>query len=450
MRIVLPVIMGQESLLSAELLQLGASPAAIQQEAAQVNLAVPLHEADLTACLAQLNLYLSVAERVLLEVAQEEVTTFDQFIAWVEALPWEQWIPPEHVVEVDGYTVESQLHATPSLQRLLKRGVVERLLRTRYQGKTNTLPERPEAGKVLLRFAIRHNHCSLRVDCTGLTLHKRGYRLEGRLAPLRETLASGLLSIMQWPDRSLHPVLPPLGTLGEPSRRLKKVSQGRTFSDVLYDPFCGSGTLVIEAARRAIGLPAALKRDFAMQEWAYLSQESLAQEREKAEAWAQEQRSQAEVPALFGSDIDPEAIASAQRNAQRAGVEDFCRFACYDAFKLSLPYLERMAGESKLLLLSNIPYGERIGDSKLAEDAAQKLGRLALTSEGQLHSDFRLGILSAHETTEADVGRKADKRRKLYNGRINCHFYAYYRHTEAPKTMDSSSSKQKRKGGISR
>ncbi len=419
MHIVLPVIMGLERVVAAELLELGHGDAEITLADAEVRLQAPADRGELSRLLARLNLRLACAERVLLELDQTRLGSFDELVAWIESLPWEDWIPESAEIRVGGYALDSVLHSVPDIQRLMKRGIVERLLQRRYGGRVRTVPERREHGRILIRFALRNDCCSLRVDTSGSGLHKRGYRSEAMAAPLKETLAAALVRLLRWPAR------PPAGL--DPGRPWEAES--------LYDPYCGSGTIVIEAALRAAGAAPGRLRSFAGEEWSWLDRAAFARERRLAreEADAGIARLLDEQGAggarILGSDIAAESLAIAVRNAERAGVAELCSFFLQDALKLDRERLAAVCRAPRRLLISNIPYGERLEDAEAAARHARALGRLALPNPGtdELAPGLRLGILALSRDFERDFGRPADRRRKLYNGSLACTYYQYLR-----------------------
>ena len=200
MQIVLPVIMGLERVVAAELQELGHGDADITLADAEVRLRAPTDRSALSRTIARLNLRLACAERVLLELDQAQLRSFDDLVAWIEGLPWEDWVPESAEIRVGGYALDSVLHSVPDIQRLIKRGIVERLLERRYGGRARMVPERREQGRILVRFALRNDCCSLRVDTSGTGLHKRGYRSEAMAAPLRR-LWRPLCPSAYWPAR---------------------------------------------------------------------------------------------------------------------------------------------------------------------------------------------------------------------------------------------------------
>ncbi|MDI9498571.1 MAG: class I SAM-dependent RNA methyltransferase [Bacillota bacterium] len=419
MQIVLPVIMGLERVVAAELQELGHGDADITLADAEVRLRAPTDRSALSRTIARLNLRLACAERVLLELDQAQLRSFDDLVAWIEGLPWEDWVPESAEIRVGGYALDSVLHSVPDIQRLIKRGIVERLLERRYGGRARMVPERREQGRILVRFALRNDCCSLRVDTSGTGLHKRGYRSEAMAAPLKETLAAALVRLLHWPAR------PPA-----------ELDPGCPWeAESLYDPYCGSGTIVIEAALRAAGAAPGRLRRFAGEKWGWLDQAAFAHERrlarEEADAGiARIRAGQATGGALIlGSDIDTDSLAIAGRNAGRAGVGELCSFFAQDALRLDRGRLAAVCRTPRCLLISNIPYGERLEDAEAAAGHARALGRLALQNPetGELAPGLRLGILALARDFERNFGRPADRRRKLYNGSLACTYYQYLR-----------------------
>lgn len=325
--------------------------------------------------LAAANLWSRCAERVLILLATAAVTTFDELFDAVSAVPWEEFIPADGAFPVKGSSLSSQLSSVPACQSIVKKAVVERLKRGH---KTALLPETGALYKV--RFSIRKNVAEIMLDTSGDGLHKRGYRRNATLAPIKETLAAAMIDL------------------------------GRIYPDTrAEDPFCGSGTLIIEAALKAANIAPGLRRRFAAEQYAFIPAEAWRRQRQKA---LDEVRRDCTFQGV-GCDVDPAAIAVAQANAKKAGVEKLCSFSVAD--------VADFAPQPGAMVFTNPPYGERLGDLAGAARLEQTLGRRL--REYSVRGAY---IITADAQFEQNFGRKAKRRRKLYNGMIPCQVYMYF------------------------
>ena len=356
------------------------------------------------------NLHSAVAERCILELLYlEDCQDFELFFDTVRNFPWERYIAEGARFVVDGSSTHSQLHAVPALQSLCKKAVVQRLLEAWGRNPEEELEEDEARGHLSLRFAFTYNQLSLGVDLSGQTLHKRGYRLEGGEAPLKESLAAGILEYLHWPQR------------------------GR---EALADLFCGSGTLAIEAARRLTAQAPGIRRHFALEDWGFFPADILEAERARAVQRHEERLAELRAAGYVGegaiilaSDLDPEQVERARANAQRAGLVDFIRFRVGNALDQDPEALRQELGQERLLLLSNPPYGERLLEQAEVQALEEALGRRWLEG-GMLPPNLRWALLTADGDFEAELGYRADKRRKLYNGMLSCTLYQYFREGE--------------------
>ena len=369
--LVAPCFFGTESTLHFEIKRLGAQNIQVTDGRIAFQGGAEL--------IAAANLNLRTAERVLLQLARYKATTFDELFDGCYQIPWEELLPADAAFPVKGSSLSSQLSSVPACQSILKKAVVKRLLAGH---RVTALPESGDAYKI--RFALRKDEVEIYLDTSGDGLHKRGYRKRATLAPIKETLAAAIADL------------------------------GRVRRDSLVqDPFCGSGTLVIEAAQKALNLAPGLGRHFAAEHFAFLPAEIWAQQREKA-------RGEARPDAAFegvGYDIDPAAVALASANAKLAGVGDRCRFAVAD--------IKDFTPAANATVLTNPPYGERLGDASEAAALARTLGQV-----WQRHPGQGLYAITADAEFEQHFGKKAARRRKIYNGMIPCQLYMYY---EQPK-----------------
>ena len=325
--------------------------------------------------IAAANLNLRCAERVLLLLKSYTATTFDELFDGVYSIPWEELLPADAQFPVKGSSLSSILSSVPACQKIVKKAVVERLKKGH---KVLTLPETGALYK--LRLSIRKNRVEIMLDTSGDGLHKRGYRRNATGAPIKETLAAAIADL------------------------------GRVRRDTLVqDPFCGSGTRVIEAAQKAMNIAPGLRRRFCAEHYGFVPQKVWAEQREKA---LSEVRMDAAFEG-FGWDIDPAAVELATQNAKLAGVGERCHFEVAD--------VADFVPEAAATVLTNPPYGERLGDLETAAKLAGVLGGRWEQNPGQ-----GLYVITADADFERHFGKKAARRRKLYNGMIPCQVYMYY------------------------
>ncbi len=324
---------------------------------------------------ARINVRSRFGERVLLVLGRFPARTFDELFEGVKALPWEAYIPRDGAFPVKGWALDSALHSVPDCQKIVKKAVVERL---KGVYGLERFPEDAEAYQI--QFAILKDQAALYLDTSGVGLHKRGYRPAQVAAPLRETLAAAIVDIARYRGRG-------------------------TFCD----PFCGSGTLPIEAALAARGRAPGLRRPFAAQTWPCLDAGIWDAARQEA----REREFHGEY-AILASDVDPRAVELARANAARAGVDDVIRFSVADARQFSLSCEDGT-------LCANPPYGERMLEKEEAAALYRDFGAALRNCTG-----WRTYILSSHPDFEREFGRPAVKRRRLYNGMIECGLYMYY------------------------
>lgn len=367
LQFVIPALMGVESTVAYELKRLGLEQ--VQAENGRV-----LCRGSL-ADIPRLNLNLRCGARVLLALGAFRARTFEELFQGCAALPWEDFIPREGRFPVKGYSVSSQLHSVPACQSILKKALCKRL------GAAYGLDILPETGTLYqVQFSILKDTVTLMLDTSGNSLYKRGYRAQNMGAPLRETLAAALVSLSRYKGR-----------------------------DPFCDPFCGSGTIPIEAALIAKNRAPGLNRSFAAQRWGWLPSRLWMDAAE--EAMDQEFHGSYDI---WGGDIDPAAVELSRHNAELAGVEDTVRFDVADAAKF---HRDKPRGR----VVTNPPYGERLLEKSEAEDLYRAFGRAARA----LPPGWEVDVLSSHTEFERAFGRPANKKRKLYNGMIKCDLFLY-------------------------
>ena len=367
LELAVPTLFGLEGLCADELRRLGLSD--VRAENGRVLCAA--RPADIP----RVNLNLRTGERALVLLGSFPAGDFDALFEGVRALPWEDFLPRDAAFPVKGHCLNSALHAVPACQSIVKKAVAARL------GAKYGLEQLPETGSLYqIQFAIMKDTASLYLDTTGAGLHKRGYRAVGVVAPLRETLAAAMVMLSKYRGR-----------------------------DPFCDPFCGSGTIAIEAALIAKNRAPGLDRSFSAQKWGFVP----------ASAWmeAADEAMDKEFDGdydIWGGDIDPKAVAIARSNAEKAGVEDLVRFEVADAlsFRREAPYGR---------IVTNPPYGERIMEKREAEELYRGFGR----AFRDLPDGWTLSLLSSHTEFERTFGRNADRKRKLYNGMLKCDLFLY-------------------------
>ena len=324
------------------------------------------------------NLWLRCADRVLLKMGEFMAETSEELFQQTKALPWEQWIPEDGKFTVTCTTVKSKLRSEPACQKTVKKAIVERMsecyLRDLF----------PETGaEYTVKVTLLKDRATLTIDTSGSGLHTRGYRKNPVRAPIKETLAAALIQLSFW----------------KPGR-------------VLFDPFCGSGTIPIEAAMIARNIAPGIGRQFASEEWDSVGKELWKEERTRAYGminYDTELR-------IVASDLDPSAVESARANAEEAGVDDCISFSVQDFCKME------SAPEPYSVIICNPPYGQRVGDQKILQRINEQFGRL-------LSGDETLScyVITADKNLEKVIlPRKPDRRRKLYNGRLETCYYQYY------------------------
>ena len=327
------------------------------------------------AC-ARANLRLRTGERVLLLLGSFPARTFDELFEGVKALPLGDYIPADGQFPVKGYCLNSALHSVPDCQKIIKKASASAL------GRTYGVQWLPETGGLYqMQFSIIRDRAEIYLDTTGAPLFKRGYRPGHVAAPLRETLAAGLVGFARYRGR-----------------------------DAFWDPFCGSGTIPIEAALIARNRAPGLNRRFAAQQWSFIPPRLWREAAEEAKSLEYHGEYH-----IFASDIDPGAVALSRENARRAGVEGDITFSAADA-RTAPPPAERG------VIVCNPPYGERMLEREEARALYRELGRATEPLTG-----WKRFVICSDGDFERFFGRTADKKRKLYNGMLQCNLYMYFR-----------------------
>ncbi|WP_025642494.1 THUMP domain-containing class I SAM-dependent RNA methyltransferase [Schnuerera ultunensis] len=322
------------------------------------------------------NLWLRSADRVLLKMGEFKAISFDELFEKTKALPWDEWITEDGKFTVEGKSVNSKLFSISDSQAIVKKAVVEKL-KTKY--KRDWFEE--TGAKFTIEVSLLKDIATLTIDTSGSGLHKRGYRTQSVEAPLKETLAAALIQLSYWnKDR------------------------------FLLDPFCGSGTIPIEAAMIGKNIAPGLNRNFASEGWPRI----------KKEYWQDARREAWDVMVkdfdlnIIGSDIDKKAIELAKENVANLGLEEDIKFITKD-------FRDFKFRDNYGVIICNPPYGERIGEEKEVDKLYKDMGEIF-----RKLGTYSIYVLTSSEDFERLYGKDADRKRKLYNGRIKVDYYQYY------------------------
>lgn len=322
------------------------------------------------------NLWLRTADRVLVKVGEFRALSFEELFEQTKALPWEDWIPENAEFPVEGKSVDSKLASVPDCQAIVKKAVVEKL---KQKYKRDWFEE--TGPRYRIEVALLKDMATLTIDTSGAGLHKRGYRKLVSGAPLKETLASAMILVSRWnADR------------------------------VLIDPFCGSGTIPIEAALIGRNIAPGLNREFAADAWPNIPKHLWQNARKEARELIRQDRELR----IQGSDIDEEVMSLARYHAREAGVEE-------DIHLQRMPMADIKSRYKYGFIICNPPYGERLSEMKEVEKLYRQMGTVFKDFD-----TWSCYVLAAHPEFEKFFGRKADKKRKLYNGRILCNYYQFF------------------------
>ncbi len=366
--IIVPTLFGLEAMVSKELYRLGYDVK--KTENGRVTF-----DGDYDA-VCRANMWLRCGERVLIKVGEFKAETPSELYEGVKALPWERFISKNDAFPVKGRTTRSKLASDRNSQIMIKKAVADKL------GEKYSVSWMPETGVTYqIQFTIIDDIVTLMIDTSGVALHKRGYRAKSNLAPLRETIAAAMVMISYW-----------------------------KFEEPLLDPFCGSGTIPIEAAMFKRNIAPGLNRGFAFEAFPQIENsminDTIAEARDEVHSDVKLE--------IYARDIDKTALELTSENAQKAGVSEFIKVERGDARKI---IIDKPCGS----IITNPPYGERLSDMSESKKLYKAIGR----SFAELDR-WSYYILTSHDEFEAEFGRKADRRRKIYNGMLRCHLYQYY------------------------
>lgn len=367
LELIVPTLFGMEAFVGRELKRLGYDD--IKTEDGRVTF-----KGDFEA-ICRANMWLRCGERVLIKIAEFKALTFDELFEATKAVDWSMFIPKDGAFPVKGFCLKSQLASMRDCQAIIKKAVAESL-----SGKygVNWLSEEGEAYQI--QFSVMKDRVTLMIDTSGDGLHKRGYRRVSNAAPLKETIAAAMVMMSYW-----------------------------KFEYPLCDPFCGSGTIPIEAAMFKRNIAPGLTRSFSAQSFGFIPSELWINAKNEAQSMKRD------LPLeIYASDIDAQTAELAQENARLAGVEDAITFSV-------MPAQEFSSQTSYGSIICNPPYGERLGEVKECEKLYTEIGK----SFSKL-SDWSYYIIASNEKFEELFGKRADKKRKLYNGMIKCNIYQYF------------------------
>lgn len=322
------------------------------------------------------NIWLRSAERVLVKMGEFKALTFEGLFCGTKDLPWENWLPKDANFPVEGKSINSKLFSVPDCQAIVKKAIVERL-KTKYR--CDWFSETGPRYKI--EVSILKDMVTLTIDTSGVGLHKRGYRKLVGVAPIKETMASAILHLSYWKE-----------------------------DRALIDPFCGTGTIPIEACMMALNIAPGLNREFDASTWGNIPNNLWRDEREFARSVIKRDLD----VRISGVDIDENAISIARYHAKMAGV--------FDKIHLQRMSMQEISSRYKYgSIICNPPYGERIGKTHELQKLYKYMGKVF-----RKFDTWSYYIISSMENFEKLFGMKADKKRKLYNGRIQCNLYQYY------------------------
>ncbi|MBV1819302.1 class I SAM-dependent RNA methyltransferase [Clostridium cochlearium] len=328
-------------------------------------------EMDIVTC----NMWLRTADRVLIKMAEFKAESFEELFQGTLKVEWGDIIPETGFMHVVGKSVKSKLFSVPDCQSITKKAVVESMKR-----KYNKEVFSEDGATYKIEVAILKDIVTLTLDTTGPGLHKRGYREFAGEAPLKETLAAALVLLSKW----------------EPSR-------------ILADPFCGSGTIAIEAAMIGKNIAPGINRSFVSEDWDIIPKKLWEDMRKYARNSINDKEFR-----ILASDINGRVLKTARDNAEKAGVADYIAFQRMD--------MKEFRNKKRYgFIITNPPYGERMGNAKEIENLYKDMGEVF-----QQLKDWSYFVITSYEDFEKCFGEKSDKNRKLYNGRIKCYYYQYF------------------------
>ncbi|KIL48017.1 THUMP domain-containing class I SAM-dependent RNA methyltransferase [Jeotgalibacillus campisalis] len=367
-KLIATAAMGLEAIVAKEVQQLGYKTT--------VENGKIMYEGDEEA-IVRSNMWLRTADRVKIVMGEFNVYSFDQLFEQTKALPWDSLLPVDAAFPVSGKSIKSQLYSVPDCQAIVKKAIVEKL---KYSYKRNSFLD--ESGPTYkIEVAIRNDVATLTIDTSGAGLHKRGYRVGQGEAPLKETMAAALVQLTNWrPDRPFH------------------------------DPFCGSGTIAIEAALIGQNIAPGFNRDFISEEWPIIKKDLWEKVRQEAESAANYDQ----PLEIYATDIDHKMVEIAKENAIEAGLGELIQFK-------QMQVKDFTAAHDYGVIVGNPPYGERIGEEEAVETMYREMGEAF-----EQFPTWSKYIITSHPSFENLYGKPATKKRKLFNGFIRTDYYQYW------------------------
>ena len=365
--IIIPCLFGMEAFVTKEIRRLG-------YETTHVEDGKVTFLGDMEA-VCRANLWLRCGERVLIKVGEFNAVSFEELFEKTKALDWDRWLSKNSAFPVKGFCLKSTLASMRDCQAIIKKAIVSNL--SEKYG-IEWLPE--DGASYQIQFSVMKDRVTLMIDTSGDGLHKRGYRRISNAAPLKETIASAMIMLSYW-----------------------------KFEYPLCDPFCGSGTIPIEAAMFKRNIAPGISRSFAFENFDQTDSALLSRCRQEARDMARN------TPLnIIASDIDKDTAELAEQNAKIAGVADCISFSQGNA-------LDFTSNQSYGSIICNPPYGERLSDADACYELYENMGKTF-----RKLPDWSYYILASDEEFEKHFGKKADKRRKIYNGMIKCNIYQYF------------------------
>ncbi len=363
---IIPCLFGVESFLSRELKNLGITVTSVED--GRVCFLGGYEE------MIKANLWIRTGERVLIKVAEFNATDFDSLYSGVKNAAWADFLPENAKIPISGHCLKSKLSSSPRCRAIIKKAIADAM------GEKYNISHLTEDGaEYQIRFSLLKDKATVTIDTSGEGLHKRGYRARSNAAPLRETLAAALVYLSRW-----------------------------RYEDILQDPFCGSGTIPIEAAMIKRNIAPGLNRSFAFED--FLGVPKSLTEKLRVEAKALEKEVHLNI---LASDIDTECVKLTKENAEKAGVGEYISVSVLDARE----FFDKSSGGT---IITNPPYGERLSDKNECAKLYGEFGKAFKKLD-----NWSAYILASSDSFEKDFGKSADKTRKLYNGMLKCRVYQY-------------------------
>ncbi|WP_080845507.1 THUMP domain-containing class I SAM-dependent RNA methyltransferase [Cytobacillus gottheilii] len=327
--------------------------------------------------IARSNMWLRTADRIKIKIGEFRATSFDELFEKTKSIPWERYLPANANFPVSGKSVKSKLFSVSDCQAIVKKAIVDRL-KTHYK-----IPGWLEENGPMFKIevALHKDVALLTIDASGSGLHKRGYRVDQGEAPLKETLAAALVMLTNW-----------------------------TADKPFVDPFCGSGTIPIEAALIGQNIAPGFNREFISEQWDWISQDVWDKVREEVEDLAKYDQ----PLDITGTDIDHRLVKMAEENAFEAGLGDLIQFK-------QMQVRDFTTSKEYGVIIGNPPYGERLGDKPDVQKMYREMGQ-ALTP----YDTWSIYMLTSDEEFETQFGKKATKKRKLFNGFIKTDYYQFW------------------------